>query len=66
MPDNKVSFRNAHVRKFKQLSSYIAVKAKILVVFLKNEIKKKNSRGTMDMTRGTMDRTQGHNGHVYI
>ena len=41
MPDNKVSFRNAHVRKFKQLSSYIAVKAEILVVFLKNEIKKK-------------------------
>ena len=25
MPDIKVSFRNAHVRKFKQLSSYIAV-----------------------------------------
>ena len=63
MPDNKVSFRNAHVRKFKQLSSYIAVKAEILVVFLKNEIKKKilgapctwprvpwtGYRGTMDI-----------------
>ena len=38
MPDNKVSFRSAHVRKFKQLASYIAVKAEILVVFVKNEI----------------------------
>ena len=37
-PDNKDFFRNAHVRKFKQLSSYIAVKAEILVVFLRNEI----------------------------